>query len=88
VETRPNELVIWKCASGSKDWIDTTIEFRLNYRQDQTFVTFTHSGWKKATDFMHHCSTKWAVFLLSLKALGETGKGRPAPDDVHVYVGG
>ena len=30
---------------------------------------------------MHHCSTKWAVFLLSLKALLEAGKGSPNPND-------
>ena len=88
VDARPNELVTWKCSSGSQEWVDTTIEFRLDHKQDQTFVLFSHAGWRKPTDFMHHCSTKWATFLLSLKALVETGKGRPAPDDVHVYVGG
>jgi hypothetical protein len=37
---------------------------------------------------MHHCSTRWAILLTcSLKALLETGKGRPVPDDVKVYVG-
>ena len=33
---------------------------------------------------MHHCSTKWAIFLMSLKALVETGKGAPNPDDVKI----
>jgi hypothetical protein len=33
---------------------------------------------------MHHCSTKWAVFLMSLKALVETGNGTPAPGDVKI----
>jgi uncharacterized protein YndB with AHSA1/START domain len=87
-DARPNELVSWKCASGSKDWVNTTIEFRLDHKQDQTFVLFRHADWKEPVEFMHHCSTKWATFLLSLKALVETGKGRPAPDDVHIYVGG
>ena len=31
-----------------------------------------------------HCSTKWAVYLLSLKALVETGTGAPSPDDVPI----
>jgi uncharacterized protein YndB with AHSA1/START domain len=88
VDARPGELVLWKCASGSKEWVDTTIEFRLAHRQDQTFVMFTHAGWKEPVEFMHHCSTKWATFLLSLKSLVETGKGRPAPDEVQIYVGG
>ena len=33
---------------------------------------------------MHHCSTKWAIFLMSLKSLVETGKGSPGPDDVRI----
>jgi hypothetical protein len=33
---------------------------------------------------MHHCSTKWATYMLSLKALVETGSGKPSPDDVKI----
>jgi hypothetical protein len=33
---------------------------------------------------MHHCSTKWGVFLMSLKSLLETGKGAPAPNDIKI----
>ena len=33
---------------------------------------------------MHHCSTKWATFLMSLKSLVETGKGAPYPNDVLI----
>jgi len=89
VEARPNELVTWKCVSGSEEWVNTTIEFKLVYRDNQTFVIFTHAGWKKPVEFMHHCSTKWAIQLVhGLKALVETGKGRPAPDDVQIYAGG
>ena len=33
---------------------------------------------------MHHCSTKWAVFLMSLKSLVETGKGDPYPNDIKI----
>jgi hypothetical protein len=33
---------------------------------------------------MYHCSTKWAVFLLSLKQLVETGTGSPEPNDVKI----
>jgi hypothetical protein len=27
---------------------------------------------------------KWATFLLSLRALLETGKGKPSPDDLKI----
>ena len=33
---------------------------------------------------MHHCSTKWAAYLMSLKELVETGQGAPAPNDVQI----
>ena len=47
-------------------------------------MLFKHQGWKEPVEFMHHCSTKWAIFLMSLKALVETGKGLPAPDDIKI----
>jgi hypothetical protein len=35
-------------------------------------------------EFMGHCSTKWATFLLSLRDLVETGQGKPAPHDLKI----
>ena len=87
VETTPNERVKWRCVKGTPEWTNTEVTFDLVYKQDQTFVLFKHAGWVEPVEFMHHCSTRWATFLLSLKQLLETGKGRPAPDDVKVYVG-
>ena len=59
---------------------------QLDLRQDGdwTIVLFRHEGWREPVEFMAHCSTKWAVFLMSLKALIESGKGTPAPRDVAV----
>ena len=34
------------------------------------------------SEFMAHCSARWAYFLLSLKSLLETGKGTPFPEDL------
>ena len=64
---------------GSPEWTNTEVTFELVYKQDQTFVLFKHAGWAEPVEFMPHCSTKWATFLLSLKQLLETGEGRPAP---------
>jgi len=33
---------------------------------------------------MHHCGTRWAVFLMSLESLVETGRGAPDPRDVKI----
>ena len=67
LESTPDEVVRWKCVGGPSEWIGTELTFRLLAKDDQTFVLFTHAGWRDPVEFMHHCSTKWAVFLLSLK---------------------
>jgi uncharacterized protein YndB with AHSA1/START domain len=84
VEQRPNESVEWKVVDGPEEWIGTTVNWQLHQDGDYTIVMFRHQDWKEPVEFMHHCSTKWATYLMSLKSLVETGKGAPAPRDVHV----
>jgi uncharacterized protein YndB with AHSA1/START domain len=84
VDQRPSELVEWKVVEGPAEWIGTTVEWRLRQDDDLTIVLFKHKGWKEPVEFMHHCSTKWATYLMSLKSLVETGEGAPSPRDVHV----
>jgi uncharacterized protein YndB with AHSA1/START domain len=86
-ESKLNEFVRWKCIRGPEDWIGTEVLFQLKYKDDQTFVVFKHSNWKEPVEFMHHCSTKWATFLLSLKDWLERAEGRPSPYDVKLQVG-
>lgn len=87
LESAPGEVVKWKGVGGPKEWIDTELTFRLKAKDDQTFVLFTHAGWREPVEFMHHCSTKWATFLLSLKNWVERGEGRPHPYDVKIQPG-
>jgi uncharacterized protein YndB with AHSA1/START domain len=84
LELRPRERVAWRVVDGPAEWIGTTVEFDLRQDGDYTVVLFAHRGWREPVEFMHHCSTKWASFLLSLKSLVETGKGAPAPRDVPI----
>jgi len=84
VEQRPNESVEWKVVDGPEEWIGTTVNWQLHQDGDYTIVMFRHQDWREPVEFMHHCSTKWATYLMSLKSLVETGKGAPAPRDVHV----
>jgi uncharacterized protein YndB with AHSA1/START domain len=84
LELHPAERVLWQVVDGPKEWIGTTLSFDLKQEGGWTIVLFKHQGWKEPVDFMHHCSTKWAVFLLSLKSLLETGKGAPAPNDLKL----
>jgi uncharacterized protein YndB with AHSA1/START domain len=86
VEQRPSEFVSWKVVEGPQEWVGTTIAWQLRQDGDHTIVMFEHHGWQEPVEFMHHCSTKWATYLMSLKALVETGEGAPAPRDVHIAV--
>jgi uncharacterized protein YndB with AHSA1/START domain len=85
VELIPDTLVRWKHSGNVPTaWMGTGITFRLEEGEQQTCVRFVHANWKEASDFMAHCSTRWAVFLLSLKDAIETGTGRPFPRDLHI----
>jgi hypothetical protein len=79
-----SNTVRWHCVSGPEDWIGTDITFELAEQDNLTIVLFGHRNWREATESSAHCSMKWATFLLSLRALVETGKGRPAPDDLKI----
>ena len=83
-ELDTDKRVSWTVVGGADEWIGTTITFELSEEDDFTNVSFRHEGWAAASDFMDHCSTKWAVFLLSLKSLLETGTGAPHPHDHEV----
>ncbi|WP_423738147.1 SRPBCC family protein [Chitinophaga caseinilytica] len=76
--------VEWEVVAGPAEWVGTTITFDLKQDGDYVILLFQHLNWREPVEFMHHCSTKWAIFLLSLKNLIETGKGEPFPDDVKI----
>jgi uncharacterized protein YndB with AHSA1/START domain len=84
LEARPTERVLWEVINGPEEWIGTRISWDLRTEGDFTIVMFAHQGWQEPVEFMHHCSTKWATFLMSLKSLLETGTGAPAPHDVKI----
>ena len=84
VELRPSERVVWRVVDGPEEWIGTTVTWDLRQDGDYTIVLFRHEGWREPVEFMHHCSTKWGSYLMSLKSLLETGAGAPAPRDVQI----
>ena len=85
IELVPNKRVRWRHHGEMPDaWMGTEIRFELMPDDKQTIVDFSHYNWKKADEFLAHCTTKWGVFMMSLKSSIETGKGQPYPDDVHI----
>jgi uncharacterized protein YndB with AHSA1/START domain len=86
LELDPGRRVLWQVSEGPAEWVGTRVSFDLRQEGAQTTVLFKHAGWKDPIEFMHHCSTKWATFLMSLKGLVETGRGAPFPNDVRITI--
>jgi hypothetical protein len=75
--------VAWRCVRGPDEWVGGMLTFDLEQTGDETVLKFTQS-WREPVDFMFHCSTKWAFFLLSLKASLEAGEGTPFPGELQI----
>jgi len=85
VELQRGKLVRWRASGEDLDeWAGTEVAFSLSADEKQCYVHFSHSGWLRDSGIFPHTSTKWAVFMLSLKDLLEQGKGHPAPNDVQI----
>jgi uncharacterized protein YndB with AHSA1/START domain len=84
LELEPAGRVLWQVVDGPAEWIGTRVSWELRQEGDYTIVLLKHQDWREPVEFMHHCSTKWAIFLMSLKSLVETGHGSPDPDDVKI----
>lgn len=83
-ELNKDRNVRWRCIDGPPEWIGTDLTFDLSEQDGQIIIIFGHRNWKEEIEFMAHCSTKWAVFLLSLREYVETGKGKPSPRDLKI----
>lgn len=84
LELDPGKSVLWQVVDGPAEWIGTKVSWELKQDGEYVIILFKHLDWREPVEFMYHCSTKWAIFLMSLKALVETGKGSPDPDDVAI----
>ncbi len=77
IDLQPLKKAEWKCVQGPKEWVDTHIEFNISKENEETVLLFKHGGWREEVEFMHHCSTQWAYFLIGLRKFLETGEGTP-----------
>ena len=87
LELQPAQRVLWEVIDGPAEWIGTKVSFDLKQEGDYAIILFKHADWKEPVEFMHHCSTKWATFLLSLRDFVEGRGGHPVPRDVKIQVG-
>lgn len=83
-EQTPPTRMVWRVVQGPAEWLDTTVTFDVRGNGDETVLLFTHAGWAEPVEFLHHCSTRWAYFLMSLKHALESGEGTPWPRDEKI----
>ena len=84
-ELIPGRLVRWRHSGEMPtQWMGSEILFELSEDGKQTILNFSHYNWQQSDEFLAHCSTKWAVFMMSIKSCIETGRGKPFPDDVQI----
>jgi uncharacterized protein YndB with AHSA1/START domain len=84
VELAPPGRVRWRCVEGPDEWVGTTVDFEVKPSGEQTALVFTHAGWRDPVEFMHHCSTKWAYYLIGLKTGLEGGEYTPWSHDILI----
>lgn len=85
LDSVPGERLVYRIVRHDSDeWPGTELVFELSFSEGWTTLKFSHRGWPSASDFFRFCSTKWVVFLLSIKGECESGRGTPYPDEIKI----
>ena len=86
-ELKENELVSLHCVTGPGPWHNCSLTFSVRQGDDQVWVSLEQENEAATEDDFLYFSTKWTCYLLSLRDLIESGKGRPYPNDVKIHLG-
>jgi uncharacterized protein YndB with AHSA1/START domain len=86
-ELKENERIGLRCVSGPGPWQGSALTFTFRQGEGQVWVGLEHENAAASEDDFLYFTTKWTCYLLSLRDLIETGKGRPYPSDVKIHKG-
>jgi hypothetical protein len=87
VALQENTSIHLHCVSGPGPWQDCDLSFTLKQDADQVWVSLLHENTTASDDDFLYFNTKWPCYLLSLRDLLESGKGRPYPNDTKIHLG-
>lgn len=82
-----NQRICLRCVSGPGPWQNSDLKFELRQDDEQVWVRLVHENGAASDEDFLYFSTKWTCYLLSLRDLIETGKGRPYPNDLKIHLG-
>ncbi len=87
-EIIPNEKLVLTCFDSFKSWDKTQLIFEITEKDDQVFLTQTHQNIDaQDLESLTYFSSKWTIYLLSLKQYLEAGVGTPYPNEIKLYHG-
>ena len=87
-EMIPQEKLVLTCIEGFKAWQGTVLTHEIEEKDNQVFLTHIHSNIDPHDlEAFTYFSTKWTIYLLSLKSFLEKGKGTPSPTEIKLYHG-
>lgn len=81
-ELKPPQRIVWKVIDEA--WDGDTIVFEVQPEAAGAQLSFLQCGFKEADQRYAIATTRWGLYLLSLKNYLETGKGSPNPDDADI----
>lgn len=82
-----NALIRLHCVRGPSPWQGCDLTFSFRQDPEQVWVGLVHENEAASDEEFLYFSTKWTCYLLSLRDLIETGRGRPYPNDVKIHLG-
>ena len=87
-EMIPDRRLFLTCYDSFKSWNNTQLVFEIEQKDKQVFLTHTHQNIPNDdVESLVYFTSKWTVYLLSLKQFLETGKGTPYPYEPKLYHG-
>jgi hypothetical protein len=79
--------VVWKCTKDDYGMAKSKLTFSLKRKGSETLIFMKHTGLKAKPYEVAFMTTKWAIFMLSMRDYLEKGRGRPFPRDQHLMHG-
>ena len=87
-EIIPNNKLVLTCFNSFKAWDKTQLVFEIEEKEGQVFLTLTHQNIPDDdVESLTYFTSKWTIYLLSLKQYLETGIGTPYPKELKLYHG-
>ena len=86
VKKEEDKLLHLKNIDGPHPWMNSHLEFHLEENEGQVFVFLIHHHPEATEEDFRFFTTKWPLFLVSLKSYLESGKGMPFPNDIKIQA--